>query len=46
MTGLRTAWGVSLQMINQTFGKRYSYYLEKQVENHLINQSYIGTVMF
>ena len=38
MTGLRTSWGVSLQMINQTFGKRYSYYLEKQVENHLINQ--------
>ena len=38
MTGLRTSWGVSLQMINQTFGKRYSYYLEKQVESHLIDQ--------
>jgi oxygen-independent coproporphyrinogen-3 oxidase len=38
MTGLRTSWGVSLQKINETFGKRYSNYLEKQVENHLIDQ--------
>lgn len=38
MTGLRTSWGVSLQMINQTFGKRYSDYLEKQVESHLIDK--------
>lgn len=38
MTRLRTSWGVSLQKINDTFGKHYSDYLEKQVENHLINQ--------
>ena len=38
MTGLRTSWGVSLQMINQTFGKRYSDYLEKQVESHLYDK--------
>ena len=38
MTGLRTSWGVSLQMINQTFGKRYSDYLEKQVESHLFDK--------
>lgn len=38
MTGLRTSWGVSLQKINENFGKRYSNYLEKQVENHLIDQ--------
>ena len=38
MTGLRTSWGVSLKKINETFGKHYSNYLEKQVENHLIDQ--------
>ena len=38
MTGLRTSWGVSLQKIKETFGKHYSNYLEKQVENHLIDQ--------
>ena len=38
MTGLRTSWGVSQQKINETFGKHYSNYLEKQVENHLIDQ--------
>lgn len=38
MTRLRTSWGVSIQKINDTFGKHYSDYLEKQVENHLINQ--------
>jgi oxygen-independent coproporphyrinogen-3 oxidase len=38
MTRLRTSWGVSLQKINETFGKHYSDYLEKQVENHLTNQ--------
>ena len=38
MTSLRTSWGVSLKKINQTFGKHYSDYLEKQVENHLIDQ--------
>lgn len=38
MTALRTSWGVSLQKINQTFGGHYSNYLEKQVENHLIDQ--------
>ncbi len=38
MTSLRTSWGVSLKIINQTFGKHYSDYLEKQVENHLIDQ--------
>ena len=38
MTRLRTSWGVSIQKINDTFGKHYSDYLEKQVESHLINQ--------
>lgn len=38
MTGLRTSWGVSLKVINETFGKRYCNYLEKQVENHLIDK--------
>ncbi|MBT3443790.1 MAG: radical SAM family heme chaperone HemW [Flavobacteriaceae bacterium] len=38
MTGLRTSWGVSLEKINQSFGRHYSQYLEKQVENHLAEQ--------
>ncbi len=38
MTGLRTSWGVSLQKVNETFGEQYSNYLEKQVENYLIDQ--------
>ena len=38
MTGLRTQWGVSLHKINQLFGDHYSSYLEKQVEDHLIDQ--------
>ena len=38
MTALRTSRGVSLQKINETFGERYTSYLEKQVENHLMSQ--------
>ena len=38
MTALRTSRGVSLQKINETFGERFTSYLEKQVENHLISQ--------
>ena len=38
MTALRTSSGVSLQIINETFGERYTSYLEKQVENHLMSQ--------
>ena len=37
MTALRTSRGVSLQKINETFGERFTSYLEKQVENHLIS---------
>ena len=36
MTGLRTMWGVSLQNIEQEFGKKYGEYLEMQ------SQKYIG----
>ena len=38
MTALRTSRGVSLKKINDTFGERYTSYLEKQVENHLMSQ--------
>ena len=38
MTGLRTKWGVSIHKINQSFGDHYSKYLEKQVEDQLIDQ--------
>lgn len=38
MTGLRTSWGVSLEKINQLFGDHFSDYLEKQVENHIVDQ--------
>ena len=38
MTGLRTAKGVSLEKVDQSFGNHYVTYLEQQVENHLIHQ--------
>jgi len=38
MTGLRTAKGVSLEKVHQSFGNHYVTYLEQQVENHLISQ--------
>src|SRR5690606_27187205 len=37
MTGLRTKKGVSLEKIENEFGKIYSDYLLKQAENHLQN---------
>ena len=40
MTGLRTIWGVSLERIEQEFGKTYLDYLNKQaakfIEDHLL----------
>jgi oxygen-independent coproporphyrinogen-3 oxidase len=40
MTGLRTIWGVSLERIEQEFGKTYLYYLNQQaskfIEDHLL----------
>lgn len=38
MTGLRTAKGVSLQLIQKRFGERYAKLLETQAEKHLVNQ--------
>ncbi|MEW7290067.1 radical SAM family heme chaperone HemW [Aquimarina sp. 2304DJ70-9] len=35
MTGLRTIWGVSLQKIEQDFGKKYKKYLLQQAQKHL-----------
>ncbi len=35
MTGLRTIWGVSLQKVEQEFGKKYKEYLLKQAKKHL-----------
>ena len=32
MTGLRTIWGVSLQKIEQNFGKNYRTYLQNRVQ--------------
>ena len=40
MTGLRTIWGISLDRIEQEFGKTYLDYLnqqaEKYIEDHLL----------
>ena len=40
MTGLRTIWGVSLEEVEQNFGKRYADYLQKEsalkIENGLL----------
>ena len=40
MTGLRTIWGVSLERVEQEFGKSYLDYLKKQaakfIEDHLL----------
>ena len=38
MTALRTSFGVSLQMIKETFGDHYSNYVEKQAEAYLTQQ--------
>ena len=38
MTALRTSFGVSLQIIKETFGDHYSNYIEKQAEPYLIKQ--------
>ncbi len=40
MTGLRTIWGVSLERVEQEFGKSYLDYLNRQaakfIEDHLL----------
>ena len=38
MTALRTSFGVSLQIIKETFGDHYSNYIEKQAEPYLTMQ--------
>lgn len=38
MTGLRTIWGVSLDKINNDFGKIYADYLLKNCKKHLKNE--------
>ena len=35
MTGLRTKWGVSLQRVENEFGKKYAEYLLIQAKEHL-----------
>ena len=35
MTGLRTIWGVSLEKVEQAFGKQYKKYLLEQSQKHL-----------
>jgi oxygen-independent coproporphyrinogen-3 oxidase len=35
MTGLRTIWGVSLEKINNNFGKKYLDYLESQSKKYI-----------
>jgi len=35
MTGLRTIWGVSLQKIEQNFGKNYRTYLQNQSKKYI-----------
>jgi len=35
MTGLRTIWGVSLQQIEQNFGKNYRTYLQNQCKKYI-----------
>jgi len=35
MTGLRTIWGVSLQKIEQNFGKNYRIYLQNQSKKYI-----------
>lgn len=35
MTGLRTIWGVSLERIENEFGKKYTDYLDQQSQKHL-----------
>lgn len=38
MTGLRTKKGVSIEKVENEFGKNYSEYLLKQAENHIKNK--------
>ena len=38
MTGLRTIWGVSLEKIEQDFGKKYKKYIMEQADNYLKNE--------
>lgn len=38
MTGLRTIWGVSLEKVEQDFGKQYKKYLLEQANIHLKNE--------
>ncbi|MFD0834339.1 radical SAM family heme chaperone HemW [Mariniflexile aquimaris] len=38
MTGLRTIWGVSLEKVEQDFGKQYKKYLLEQANFHLKNE--------
>ncbi|MDG1171178.1 MAG: coproporphyrinogen III oxidase, partial [Polaribacter sp.] len=35
MTGLRTIWGISLQEIEQNFGKNYRIYLQNQSKKYI-----------
>lgn len=39
MTGLRTHWGVNLNLIRIKFGKKFYDYLLKQMQKHINNQS-------
>ena len=36
MTGLRTIWGVSLEKVEQDFGKQFKEYLLEQSQKHII----------
>tara|TARA_R110002167_G_scaffold22899_2_gene81553 strand:+ start:3862 stop:5034 length:1173 start_codon:yes stop_codon:yes gene_type:complete len=38
MTGLRTIWGVSIEKVEQDFGKQYKTYLLEQADDHLKNE--------
>ena len=38
MTGLRTIWGVSLEKVEQEFGKLYKTYLLEQAQKHIDKQ--------
>ena len=38
MTGLRTIWGISLDRIEQEFGKNYLDYLNQQAEKYIVDQ--------
>ena len=38
MTGLRTIWGVSLNKVENEFGKNYRQYLEQQAKKYVVNR--------